>query len=277
MVILNRLYLRNPVVFEKKNLVILYSGKWIRERVRESFRKKKLFGNHKIRSAFGYSREYVHVGLFFTSPFSRFQKNKHKGTKISPFVCNFSNLNHKNELKFNELKSFLRSEFNFNCRISSNKLIFILHSIMFGFIPAFIIDFFLMFFGEKCRFVVVYYPIYMLYLHSYTWTWYVGILNSVNEYLSMWFFIFVVRIFQAYRSMVKFNSDVATINFSPRVNKSNVENCWKNLNDIDRKLFSFDLNEVVWDEYLPMSAGFLREYFHTFIEKHRKMRLAVFW
>lgn len=90
-------------------------------------------------------------------------------------------------------------------------------------------------------------------------------------------YIFVRRVFRAYGEIVKMNLDLTPANFSPRVNISSVQNCWKNLNNIDRKLFSFDMNEVVWNEYFPLVANSIREYLRILLKKRKAIRLAVFW
>ena len=89
--------------------------------------------------------------------------------------------------------------------------------------------------------------------------------------------LFPSRLLRKYHSFVLLNLIASDANLHYEVKDDNVQNCWKNLNSVDKKLFSFDLNEVNWDEYVPLACNSIREYLDSFVEKNKKMRLAIFW
>ncbi|XP_065214317.1 fatty acyl-CoA reductase wat-like isoform X2 [Planococcus citri] len=86
-----------------------------------------------------------------------------------------------------------------------------------------------------------------------------------------------MRLFKMCQELVSLNFNILRINSHCKVNGDNVQNCWKNLNESDKKLFSFDLNEIVFDEYAAVACDSIREFLRAHVDKHEKIRLAASW
>ena len=87
--------------------------------------------------------------------FYRFRRKKEDCIEVSPFVYNYSNRYHKNSKSVEQSSLYCKQELNHVLNICSNKILFIIWNIMFGYIPAIMIDFVTTLFGYELRFVLL--------------------------------------------------------------------------------------------------------------------------